>query len=67
MMFYYQLSVTAVLFVLFLIAVWNIYLFRKKKIHIRSDSELPFVSILVPARNEEINIGECAESLLKQN
>lgn len=29
--------------------------------------ELPFVSILVPARNEEGKIGRCLESLLKQD
>jgi len=31
------------------------------------DRELPFVSVLVPARNEEGKIGRCLESLLKQN
>lgn len=67
MMFYYQLLITSVLFVLLLIAVWNIYLFRKRKINFRNDSELPFVSILIPARNEEGNIRSCVESLLKQN
>jgi chlorobactene glucosyltransferase len=66
-MFYYQLLITSILFVLFLIAVWNIYLFRKSKINIPGDSILPFVSILVPARNEEINIRDCAESLLNQD
>jgi chlorobactene glucosyltransferase len=32
-----------------------------------SDRELPFVSILVPARNEEAKIGRCLESLISQN
>ncbi len=32
-----------------------------------NDSELPFVSILVPARNEETKIARCLDSLLKQN
>jgi chlorobactene glucosyltransferase len=31
------------------------------------DKDLPFVSILVPARNEEGKIGRCLESLIKQN
>lgn len=66
-MFYYQLLITSILFVLFLIAVWNVYLFRNRKINIPEDSELPFLSILVPARNEEINICGCVESLLKQD
>ncbi|MBK9772960.1 MAG: glycosyltransferase [Candidatus Obscuribacter sp.] len=33
----------------------------------RQRSELPFVSVIVPARNEEGKIGRCIESLLKQN
>lgn len=32
-----------------------------------ADRDLPFVSILVPARNEEGKIGRCLDSLLKQN
>ncbi len=66
-MFYYQLLITSILFVLFLIAVWNIYLFRERKINIPEDSGLPFVSVLVPARNEELNIRNCLESLLIQD
>ncbi len=31
------------------------------------DRELPFVSVLVPARNEEAKIGRCLESLIKQD
>ncbi len=32
-----------------------------------ADQELPFVSILVPARNEESKVGRCLQSLLKQS
>ena len=32
-----------------------------------ADRDLPFVSILVPARNEETKIARCLESLLKQD
>lgn len=32
-----------------------------------SDRDLPFVSVVVPARNEEAKIARCVESLLKQN
>jgi chlorobactene glucosyltransferase len=66
-MFYYQLLITSILFVLLLIAVWNIYLFRKRILDVPDDSMLPFVSILVPARNEELNIRDCVESLLQQD
>jgi chlorobactene glucosyltransferase len=31
------------------------------------DRDLPFVSVLVPARNEELKIGRCLKSLLEQN
>jgi len=33
----------------------------------RSDRDLPFISVLVPARNEEGKIKRCLDSLLKQN
>jgi chlorobactene glucosyltransferase len=32
-----------------------------------ADKDLPFVSVLVPARNEEGKIGRCLESLVKQD
>lgn len=32
-----------------------------------SDRQLPFVSVMVPARNEEKKVGRCIESLLKQD
>jgi chlorobactene glucosyltransferase len=32
-----------------------------------ADSSLPFISVLVPARNEEAKIGRCIESLIKQD
>jgi chlorobactene glucosyltransferase len=51
--------------VLFLIVVWNIYLSRRARRHPNPD-EIPYVSILVPARNEEENITSCVESLLLQ-
>lgn len=66
-MLIYQAAITSILFVLFLIVIWNLYLFRKKDIPDKKDSELPFVSILVPARNEKINIKNCVTSLLEQD
>src|SRR5947208_949111 len=32
-----------------------------------SDRELPFISVVIPARNEEGKIARCLESLAKQN
>ena len=64
-MIIYQSAITLILFVLFLIAVWNVYIFRTKKYPPVSNP--PFVSILVPARNEEVNIKQCVSSLLNQD
>ena len=66
-MIIYQSAITLILFILFLIATWNIYLLRKRKIKTTEGSKLPLVSILVPARNEEINIRGCISSLLEQD
>jgi chlorobactene glucosyltransferase len=49
-----------------LIVLWNMWVFRKRKYNIIPESELPFVSVLIPARNEERSIRECVESLLLQ-
>lgn len=46
--------------------VWNIFLMRKARRHSLPTTFQP-VSILVPARNEELNIAACATSLLAQN
>ncbi len=47
------------------ILIWNIWLTRRiRKPHPPGD--LPLVSILVPARDEEVNIRACVESLLLQ-
>ena len=50
-----------------LIVLWNMWVFRKRKYNIIPESELPFVSVLIPARNEERSIRECVESLLVQD
>lgn len=66
-MLYYNLLITAVLFVLMLICIWNLYILRKRKYPALSNEKLPFVSVLVPARNEEHNIRTILTSLLKQD
>ena len=48
------------------ITLWNIYLSRKARRHPPAD-DLPLVSILVPARNEEDKIAACVQSLLDQD
>lgn len=66
-MFYYNLLITAILFVLLLIVFWNLYVLKKRRYINIKDADLPFVSVLVPARNEEHNIKNILESLLTQN
>jgi len=66
-MFYYNLFITAVLFVLFMICIWNLLILRNRKYAPIPDDKLPFVSVLVPARNEELNIESVLNSLLSQD
>lgn len=51
---------------LLLIVLWNLWVFRMRKYAEIPETELPVVSVLIPARNEEKNIRQCAESVLKQ-
>ena len=66
---YYQAAV--VLFSLSLLgtALLNFLCFRKPQAFVSTggDAALPLISILVPARNEADNIGECIRSLLALN
>ena len=41
--------------------------FRKLEKKSLPDADLPFITVVVPARNEEEKIGRCLESLAKQN
>ncbi len=66
-MYYYQVCVLIILLVLFLIFLWNLYVIRERKIKKIDDIDLPFVSVLIPARNEEKNIEQCVISLLNQD
>jgi chlorobactene glucosyltransferase len=66
-MLIYNIIVTTVLFVLLLILIWNLTILRRKKYAAIADAKLPFVSVLIPARNEELNIANILNSLLKQD
>jgi chlorobactene glucosyltransferase len=54
-----------------LIVFSNVWLMRRRRVRAASDSarfaEKPFVSLLVPARNEEANIRACVRALLAQD
>jgi chlorobactene glucosyltransferase len=52
---------------LFLILLWNLYILRRKKPPKVVDKLLPSVSVLIPARNEELNIYNILVSLLEQD
>lgn len=56
----------SVLTLLCLVSIFNYFTFAKVKRVLDTHSLLPFVSILVPARNEERCIRECIESLANQ-
>lgn len=66
-MLIYNILISAILTVLFFIFIWNLYILRKKNPPHISDTDLPFVSVLVPARNEELNINSVLVSLLVQD
>ncbi len=46
-----------------LLCLWNRFLFREPPIY-DGAAELPPVSVLIPARNEELGIGACVRSVL---
>ncbi len=50
-----------------LICIWNLYILRRKNYPQIPDDKLPFVSVLIPARNEEHNIAQIVNSLLVQD
>ncbi len=52
--------------VVLMIILSNLVLLHRSRKHVTPD-DLPMVSILVPARNEEFNIGRCIHSLLAQD
>lgn len=63
----YQVFVAAGAAVLSLNALINFAVFRKPRAPILDPRQLPFISVLVPARNEEKHIKACVETLLAQN
>ncbi len=62
----HQYSVVVFLACLVLIAVTNLWMLRKRLGSYSASRSGPWVSILVPARNEQNNIIPCVESLLAQ-
>jgi len=63
----YHILITVTLFLLFLNCLWNLYILTEREYKLPSDSKLPFVSVLIPARNEEHNIERILKSLVNQD
>ena len=67
-LFCYQLAVALSALGLVGTATLNFLLFRKPRAFVAAAGDsLPRISVLVPARDEEANIGPCVESLLALN
>jgi chlorobactene glucosyltransferase len=69
LVFWYQAAVAAFALVLTGTALLNFLCFRKPRAFVSTngDRDLPLISILVPARDEEADIEECVRSLLRLN
>lgn len=63
----YQVVATVVLALIFLNVANNLHILSELEPRLGLPSPLPLVSALVPARNEEANIGPCLRSLLSQD
>jgi chlorobactene glucosyltransferase len=63
----YQVIVAAALFVFMLNLIFNLKSLKKPKVDATLPETTPFVSILVPARNEANNIQTCLDSLRHQD
>ena len=62
----YLWSISGILTVICCVSIFNLFAFIRVKRTLDTHSLLPFVSVLVPARNEERSIRECIESLCNQ-
>jgi chlorobactene glucosyltransferase len=63
----YQVIITVCLLFIAINLYLNLRSLRRPLTDVHLPEPAPFVSILVPARNEEVNIGACLESLLHQD
>ncbi|MDP2952328.1 MAG: glycosyltransferase, partial [Chloroflexota bacterium] len=67
MLHLYQVLVTALIALIFLNVANNLHILSEAVPRGELPQPLPLVSVLVPARNEERNIGPCLSSLLAQD
>lgn len=64
--FIYLFSIFLVNIFFIILAISIVFFLRKTSIF-KKPVKTPFISVLIPARNEEKNIASCIESLLKQD
>jgi len=62
----FQIVVTAVILLIAVNVFLNLRYLKKPYTGINLNGEEPFVSVLIPARNEHLNIEKCVRSLQKQ-
>jgi chlorobactene glucosyltransferase len=63
----YQIVIAAGLFLFLLNLVLNLRSLRKPRIDSKIPGPAPLISVLIPARDEELNIGACLKSLQAQD
>ena len=63
----FQVFVLIVLLVIALNLTLNLIALKRPSKYAGIPDPVPFVSVLVPARNEENNIGQCVVSLIRQD
>jgi chlorobactene glucosyltransferase len=63
----YQIIIAAGLFLFLINLVLNLRGLKKPLLDAKIPRPAPFISVLVPARDEEANIGACLESLRRQD
>jgi cellulose synthase/poly-beta-1,6-N-acetylglucosamine synthase-like glycosyltransferase len=59
--------ITTIYFCSFLLVLIGVYKIKKKGNEIPSNNSISKISIIIPVRNEQYNIVNCLDSLLKQN
>jgi chlorobactene glucosyltransferase len=64
---FYQSIITVILLVFAANLIFNLIYLKRPKIKPGATQNTPFVSVLVPARNEKLNIVNCVQSLQKQD
>ncbi len=63
----YQVAMATIIFLIFINLILNLNSLKVPLPSAKIPGKLPLISVLVPARNEQVNIARCLDSLLKQD